>query len=93
MIIFAQMIAIPGTSQRADRFARADGWSIDADASGVTLSRVASQNVPAVPAFRVVGIGYCLPIDVVPSPVIAAPLAEAPSQTAFGASVVRGKRR
>lgn len=62
-IMFCVPVPVVGTSLRCDEFDSRSGWLIEEGDGCITLSRPAnpSQNVPAVPAFRVVGVGYCVP--------------------------------
>jgi hypothetical protein len=59
---FTSMVPVPGTSLRIDRFSTCDGWKVAETPAGIIVSRAANdpQNIPEVPAFRVVGVGYCL---------------------------------
>ena len=63
-IHFVQAIPVYGTSARADIFAASSGWTIAIEPDAVVLSCRASENVAAVPAFRVRGVGYCVPVEV-----------------------------
>lgn len=69
VVQFVSPVPIVGTSQRADYFATVDGWTILETDRGIVLSRVEAQNRPAIPPFRVRGVGYG-----VPEPVAAAPI-------------------
>ena len=59
-IAFAQPIWVLGTSKHEDQFHSRDGWDIREEFNGVTLHHPGAQNVPEVPKFRVVGVGYCV---------------------------------
>ncbi len=69
IVQFVSPVPIVGTSQRADYFAASDGWVVVETDRGVVLSRSAGQNVPAVPAFRVRGVGYSVPDVPAPGPI------------------------
>ncbi len=74
-VAFVRPIWILGTSKREDQFRAVDGWLIEASDVGILLHRPAQQNVPEVPRFGVVGVGYSiggeLPAPEPPPPVIA----------------------
>lgn len=63
-IQFVRPIPVFGTGRREEHFEKKSGWRIEVAPDGVTLSRKAeaAQNIPAVPAYRVVGVGFCVPI-------------------------------
>ena len=64
-LTFVRPIPVLGTNRREDQFRAEDGWVIEVSDFGVTLSRAASQNVPAVDAFFTCGVGYSVPPVVV----------------------------
>ncbi len=67
-VAFERPIWILGTSKREDQFRAVDGWEIELHGDTVLLRRPEQQNVPEVPLFRVVGVGYCAGMEM-PEPV------------------------
>lgn len=63
---FTRPVPVGGTAAREEHFSEAEGWRIEVRGSEVVLSRPAIGIQPAVPAFRVVGVGFCAK-DVPPS--------------------------
>lgn len=56
---FTRPVPVGASSIREEHFSEADGWRIEVRGSEVVLSREAEGIRPAVPAFRVVGVGFC----------------------------------
>jgi hypothetical protein len=58
-VAFVQPIPVLGTSKRQDQFSWPE-WRIQQIDAGVRLYRPEAQNVPEVPWFDVVGVGFCI---------------------------------
>ena len=56
---FTRPVPVGGTNAREEHFSEGEGWRIAIHGSEVVLSRPAEGIRPAVPAFRVVGVGFC----------------------------------
>ncbi len=57
---FTVPVPVFGTGNRFEHF-EAPHWLIDIDGKDVVLERLASQNIPALPAFRIIGAAFAVP--------------------------------